>query len=87
MTGAVNYYDAYLCRWRSDVVQFQAAVREFSERTAEQFLRQDRLAQVLQAAEDCTPETHEERWRAVYECLGWNPDTARERYLERRAGK
>ena len=51
MTGAVNYYDAYLCRWRSDVVQFQAAVREFSERTAEQFLRQDRLAQVLQAAE------------------------------------
>ena len=85
MSGAVNYYDAYLCGWRSDVVQFQSAVREFSERTAEQFLRQHRLAEVLQAAEDCTPETHEERWRAVWECLGWNPETARERYLERRA--
>ena len=50
-----------------------------------QLARTDRLAQVLQAAEDCTPETHEAAWRAVYECLGWNPDTARERYLERRA--
>jgi len=37
--------------------------------------------------EHCPPENHEERWRAVWECLGWNPDTARERYLERRAGK
>jgi len=37
--------------------------------------------------EDCTPETHEERWRAVWECLGWNPDTAREQYMERRAAQ
>ncbi len=44
-------------------------------RWGQSFVRQwqsyRRLGEVLQAAEDCTPETHEQAWRAVYECLGW----------------
>ena len=75
-----TFYDAGLDQWLH-------VVEAFWRQTLRQWQSYRRLGEVLQAAEDCTPETHEERWRAVWECLGWNPDTAREQYLERRAGK
>lgn len=80
MSAPVNYYDSGLCTWRH-------VVTEFARQTEDQWRRQHRLAEVLQAAEDATPETHEQAWAAVWQCLGWNADTARERYLARRAGQ
>lgn len=84
MTEEIKYYDARLHQWKNSVSHFAETVDRFKSQIDDQCRRQDRLAEVLEAAEDCTPENHEERWRAVWELFGWNADTARKQYLKRR---
>jgi hypothetical protein len=93
-TSHVQYDPRFRAVFRHDCTFYSSGLSEwlhvvetFWRQTLRQWQAYRRLGEVLQAAEDCTPETHEQAWRAVYECLGWNPDTARERYLERRAGR
>jgi len=93
-TSHVQYDPRFRAVFRHDCTFYSSGLGEwlhvvetFWRQTLRQWQSYRRLGEVLQAAEDCTPETHEERWRAVYESLGWNPDTAREQYLERRAGR
>ena len=84
MAKEINYYDARLLEWKESVSQFADTVDSFKSQIADQCRKQDRLAEVLESAEDCTSENHEERWRAVWELFGWNADTARKEYLKRR---
>ena len=93
-TSHVQYDPRYRAVFRHDCTFYSSGLSEwllmvgtFYQQTFRQWQAYRHLGELLQAAEDCTPETHEQAWRAVYECLGWNPDTARERYLERRASK
>ena len=93
-TTHVQYDPRYRAVFRDDCTFYSSGLSEwlhsvetFWRQTLRQWQAYRHLGELLQAAEDCTPETHEQAWRAVYECLGWNPDTARERYLERRAAK
>jgi hypothetical protein len=73
-----EFYDNGLHEWLH-------TVEEFWRVSLRQQQRHRRLGELLQAAEDCTPETHQRVWAEVWRCLGWNVDTAREQYLERRA--
>lgn len=84
MSEEFNYYDVRLLQWKESVSQFANTVDSFKLQIDDQCKRQDRLAEVLESAEDCTPENHEEKWRAVWELFGWNADAARKRYLDRR---